>query len=158
MIRQPLREYRYLIREIFIWVLTVNAKLAFFLILHICSNPLYLFLYHLVKLREYLFNLSAPDLVEVEVNVIKKIIAEVFGHITCITSCNHGDASKFSRVFVSIKVKHSCGYWDESLVQDVAIVQNLREVIILREICLKHFLLVLTEKEEVLFLCHLPLK
>ena len=32
---------------------------------HICSNPLYLFLNHLVKQREHLFHLAAPDLVEV---------------------------------------------------------------------------------------------
>ena len=91
-------------------------------VLHICSNHLNLILYHLVKLREHLFNLAAPDLVEMEVDVIKKVIAEVFGHITCITSCYHGDASKFPCVFFNIKVLHSYGYWNESLVQDVVIV------------------------------------
>ena len=126
--------------------------------LHICSKPLYLFINHLVKLREHLFNLAAPDLVEVEVDVIKKVIAEVLGHITGITCCYHGDASKFTRVFVIMKVIHTCDYLDECLVQDVAIVQNLREVIIFSEICLKHFLLILMEKEEVLFLCYLPLQ
>ena len=125
--------------------------------LQICHKPLYLFLNHLVKLREHLFNFAALDLFEEEVDVIKKVIAEGFGHITAITCCYHGDASKFSCFFVSMKVIYSCGYCEESLLHDVAIVQNLREVIILREICLKHFLLVLTDKEEVLFLCHLPL-
>lgn len=104
----------------------------------------------------HLFDFAALDLVEVEVDVIKKVVAEVFGHITGITSCYHCDAGKFSRVLVNMKAIHSCGYWDESLVQDVAIVQYLREVIILREICLKHFLLILTEKEEVLSFATFP--
>ena len=106
-------------------VLTVNAKLAFF-ILHICSNSLYLFLNHLVKLREHLFNFAALDLVEVKVDVIKKVIEEVFGHITGITCCYHGDASKFPHFFVSMKVIHSHGYCEECLVHNVAKMQNLR--------------------------------
>lgn len=121
-----------------------------------CNNPLYLILIHLVKLSGHLFNFAALDLVEVQVDVIKKVIAEVFGHITGITCYYQGYASKFSLVFVNMKVLHSCDFCDESLVQDVAIVQNISEEIILREKCLKYFLLVQTDRDEGLFLCHLP--